>query len=277
MSKPIIGITAMPTKINAGTALARNINFQKDEVFEMITEFGGIPLLIPNVMPSSDISVLINKLDGLLLSGGQDVHPNSYDKELKIRYGQCQDLTGQPFERPMSFEPNKSRDTLEIALYKAAKLKSMPVLGICRGMQIINVAEGGTLYQELPQNSKLLAHELEKEGYIHHHSVNIKNDTLIHEVFGNTTYITASSHHQAIECLASELVASGIADDGIIEFIENKDPSCFIVGIQGHFEKTRFNYPKYNELVVRFINECKRGFPSECISKRHNFESSSSV
>lgn len=260
--KPVIGISAISTRINAGTTASRQVTFVKDEVLDLISDLGGMPIIIPNIPDPNKISSLVNCIDGLVLSGGEDLSPELYGEKLEIVYDNKTDMLGKPYSRPPFNQPTERRDKTEIFLYKYAKKRNLPIIGICRGMQLINVAEGGSLYQELPPDLSV-QHEHDTDGFTHHHNVIIQRDTKIYEIFKCDTYITATTHHQAIKKLANNLIASGIADDGIIEYIESKDKNLFVIGLQGHPEKARFNYDKYNQLFKLFLNYALKQKKSE--------------
>ncbi|AVR98919.1 gamma-glutamyl-gamma-aminobutyrate hydrolase family protein [Pseudoduganella armeniaca] len=253
---PLIGVSIGRFHMGAGTSQARLMTGIKQEVLDSVTEAGGIPLLIPVDCPH-DAAQVMAALDGLVLSGGQDVDPSNYGQEQQVTYGATETATGVPFSRPKSWQPCALRDSSELALYRAAKAAELPVLGICRGMQLINVAEGGTLHQEILMPGAI-SHELDSEGYVHHHFVRFGAGTRVRDIFGVEQYIVPSTHHQAIARLGDGLVACGVAEDGVPEFIEHADPRHFIVGVQGHPEKAGHNFDGYRALFHHFRLECQR-------------------
>ncbi len=256
MNGPIIGITTNSLKISLNFSQTQKVVLVAHFYIDPIIKEGGIPILIPNTIPEGSISKLIDKLDGILLIGGQDVDSRSYGQKRKINYSKNVDSIGTPYERPIAFQPDFQRDQLEIALYKEAKKRCIPIFGICRGMQIINVAEGGSLIQEVDENS-IVRHWIDEDGYIHHHTVDILEGSLMYEIFRENEYCTSSAHHQAIDQLGRNLIASGVAKDGIVEFIESANKDQFIIGIQGHPEKTMKNFDKYTNIFKKFISDCK--------------------
>jgi putative glutamine amidotransferase len=199
----------------------------------------------------------VRSLDGIFLPGGPDVSPGAYGQECRIDYTDRAVGIGRPYYRPMMMAPDPRRDEFEIALYHAAKGVGLPILGICRGMQLINVAEGGTLHQEVSDVATLM-HELDSNGYNHHHPVTLRESTCVYDVLQVKTCFSPSIHHQAVDRPGRSLVVSGTASDGVIEFIEHEDPSVFVVGIQGDIERARRNHEGFDKLYQRFVDECRR-------------------
>ncbi len=251
-NKLLIGITTSKREVN--------VNFSKQEIFYISKAFNDLLKDFDHVIPvflSSDTDAnhskeIIEKLDGLILSSGEDIDPSIYNAKNLINYDENIKDAGFAHNRPMLCAPNKRRDLFEISLYKAAKEKNIPVLGICRGMQIINVAEGGTLHQEIPTTD--ISHFIEKDAWIHYHPISVKSDTKLFDIFKTNTYSVSSDHHQAVDKLGENLVASALADDGIIEIVEHEDHN-FIMGLQGHIEKITNNFPLYNKVIEAFIEE----------------------
>lgn len=160
--------------------------------------------------------------DGLVLGGGCDVDP--------ARYGQV--------VRPgVGVKVDPARDATDFALFERAWKESMPVLGICRGLQVINVALGGTLVQDIPsERPSPVAHQRsEKEKTRRDHTVRVADGTLLREIAGTTEISVNSRHHQAIERPARGLIVSANAPDGTIEAVEG-DRNRWLVGVQWHPE-----------------------------------------
>jgi putative glutamine amidotransferase len=179
---------------------------------------GAVALLLsPDDAVADDPGRVLDLLDGLLLSGGSDVNPVSYGAEL------------QPETRPAREE----RDRFEIALARAAVARDMPLLAVCRGMQILNVAFGGTLNQHIP-NLEIHRHS---RGAFHDHEVVLEPGSLAADVIGRERLRVKSHHHQAVAALGEGLVISGrAAEDDLIEAIEM--PGCgFALGVLWHPEE----------------------------------------
>ncbi|MBH1989257.1 MAG: gamma-glutamyl-gamma-aminobutyrate hydrolase family protein [Myxococcaceae bacterium] len=234
--KPIIGITTV------STILEKPLVMLAQSYVDLIASAGGIPVLLtqdPEVMKI---------LEGLLIIGGQDLDARLYQPKPRVVYrAGC----NMPWKRPLDYAPNRRRDDFEIELYQAAKKKRIPILGICRGLQLINVAEGGTLYEELPK-SKVL-HESGPDGWAEGHFIRIDSQSRTFNFFKTQSYYLSSRHHQGIKDLASSLRASAWAEDGLVEIVEWAGPDQWIFGVQGHIEQTRHNFPLYQNMIDDFI------------------------
>lgn len=230
--KPIIGIT-MTTN---------NGQYCINEAYvKSIIQAGGIPVNIPFGV-ESDVEQLLEGIDGLLLTGGVDVHPHFFDEEPHINIGQIM----------------LERDEVELVLTEAALKKTMPIFGICRGIQLLNVALGGTLYQDI--NS-----QYEQEPILHQqnarrreasHYIEITKGSQLHEIFGKDKVAVNSFHHQALKKVPDIFEVTAKASDGIIEAIEMKDyPYC--VGVQWHPEEMAITGEEYaQKLFKSFIDAC---------------------
>lgn len=211
---------------------------------DLIAELGGIPMLVTRE------AEVIERADGLLIIGGQDVDPAFWHAKPEVDYENVPGV-GRRFCRPLDYAPNIKRDQFELALYKRAKERKIPILGICRGLQLINIAEGGTLYQELPESA--VQHETGSDGWTHAHSVRIDPGSLTHKLMDVESYVTSSRHHQGIDRLGHGLKASAWAEDNLIEVIESSSDDQWMMAVQGHLEQTRANWPLWDRLVTAFI------------------------
>jgi putative glutamine amidotransferase len=165
-------------------------------------------------------------MDGLLLSGGSDLDPGYYGEEPVPELGVTV----------------PERDAFEMALLEHALRRGMPIFGICRGMQILNVALGGTLYQDLPSQlgKGVLKHWQDKPKWQSAHEVEVREGSWIREVTNSRFVEVNSYHHQGIKDLAGGLVVSARSSDGVVEAIESRDFSKrWIVGVQWHTEAMR--------------------------------------
>ena len=233
MKKPIIGIVSNYEYIPKGT-FQKKVHDVNEDYLNMIISGGGIPLIIPFNNSEKDVKNISNVIDGLLLIGGDDISENCYKNNK---------ATGN------------LRDIFEIEIYKCCKKQQKPILGICRGMQLINVAEKGTLKNIDEKNIK---HNIESDGWVNHHEIYIINDTKLNKIIDLDKYFVSSVHHQQIEQLGDNLIVSSKSNDGVIESIENNKKN-FIFGFQGHIEKCLTNLDKYNNIIDEFIMEASNG------------------
>lgn len=194
-----------------------------------IEEAGGEPILIARPDEEAIIHA-VEDADGVLFSGGDDVDPPHYGQEKRACLGKC-DPTG--------------RDHVELTIAKHAHAKQIPILGICRGLQMLNVFHGGTLYQdithEMPNSKKHDCRDTEDNTPLRSHrahDVDIEQDSLLHKITGATSVAVNSLHHQGIERLAPNLRASAHAHDGLVEGIELPGYPFFL-GVQWHPEELK--------------------------------------
>lgn len=226
--KPIIGITTLYEPRNDNIVSSINYNYP------MSVNIGGAtPILIPAMDKEEDIDNYINTIDALVLSGGEDVEP--------LRYGE------NPIKEIKYTSPE--RDEYEIKLYLKALEKDMPVLGICRGIQLMNIGSGGTLYQDINvQIENCLGHFPTNNPYRNYcHTVNIDKDSRLYNIFGKEELKVNSFHHQAVKKLADNFKVTAKSSEGIIEGIEHIDKK-FVIGVQWHPEGLTINHPHFISL-----------------------------
>jgi putative glutamine amidotransferase len=183
---------------------------------QAVVSAGSIPLLVP-ALPAVPPEEVVERLDGLLLTGGGDVDPR--------RYGAV--------PSPQSGGIDEERDSLEISLVRRAVEAGLPTLAICRGCQLLNVALGGTLIQHLPEVSDL-AHLVPERRSAIVYDIEVQQGSRLSAIVGSSSLGVNSIHHQAVERTAPELAAVGRADDGVVEAIEH--PSLPMLGVQWHPE-----------------------------------------
>jgi putative glutamine amidotransferase len=253
---PVIGITSNIDYINRGPFKSKQ-TILPYEYIDIVTSANCIPYIISSkIDPKKHIGQLSDMLDGLILIGGQDIASELYGEKSEITYSNnTKSILGEPFQRPEILKPEVAKDIFEVELYHTVKEKGIPILGICRGMQIINVAEGGSLYQELTEVEKI-DHFISEQIVTPYHSLLIKPKSKFHRLLGKTEYFTSSIHHQAVKTLGEDIIASGHSEDNIIELIEHKDSSRFILGIQGHAELTLKNLNLYKNVFDDFFEHC---------------------
>jgi putative glutamine amidotransferase len=187
-----------------------------------VSAAGGIPLMLSPLIGPSYAARALDGVDGLVLTGGEDVDPAWYNTE----------------RSPLSNPPSRERDLFELALFAAARQRELPILGICRGIQLINVALGGTLYQDLPS---------ERPGPVDHnragtrtdrsHAIQLAPRSLAADVLGADSVRVNSFHHQGIRDLAPGLIATGWSEDGLIEVVEAAAGQPWMLAVQWHPEE----------------------------------------
>ncbi|MFN3820860.1 MAG: gamma-glutamyl-gamma-aminobutyrate hydrolase family protein, partial [bacterium] len=205
---------------------------------QFILRGGGIPILLTPGDFIQEIAAIVERLDGIVLTGGVDVDPALYGES----------------KHPTTQGCNPSRDRFEIALLHEARRKGRAILGICRGIQLINVAFGGTLYQDIPSqlDGALHHHQWEdnKESY---HPVLLTRYSPLTEIFKCEELRVNSSHHQAVKELGKGLVPLAASSDGVIEALHCPDDR-FTIAVQWHPERM-LNDPLQLELAKWFIRQ----------------------
>lgn len=222
----------------------------------ILVALGCIPIIIPNAISVEDCKDIVAKVDGLVLIGGQDISPSLYGQVCKVSYSPSVSGIGEPYNRPALLKPDEHRDNIEKATYMSAREKGIPVLGVCRGMQLINVAEGGSLKQEI--EGDVLDHALDHDGWINYHEVEVVSHTRLREIVGKEKFLVSSIHHQCVDRLGQNIVASAFSVDGMVEAIEVDEPDVFVVGIQGHIEKSLKNTPEILAIWKAFETSAKK-------------------
>lgn len=217
MPKPLIGITTRNGKDLDGHPLAA----LQHSYINAIIQAGGMPIPIPAMLAEEDFLDLYSRLDGILFSGGGDVSLEYFNGSAHPRIG----------------EADHGRDTTEIILMRTAVNDGKPVLGICRGAQVMNVALGGTLYTHIHDQLKsALDHDY--PGNLRRvlvHPVNVDETTHSAEIFGETLLNVNSLHHQGLKEIAPSLRVAGYAPDGLVEVMEIPDHP-YAVAVQWHPE-----------------------------------------
>ncbi len=218
MPVPIIGVTPTPSHSQSGS-----IQFCIGEKYtSALIQAGACPVIIPLDTPDEALEALLPRLDGVLFSGGGDVHPRHY---------------GDPGSTLVS-EVDEQRDRVEFFLLKKILITGQPFLGICRGLQVINVGLGGTIYEDMPaQNEKLLRHAFNDDFPRDYpaHSVQIQNGSRLEHILQAESLPVNSLHHQGIWRLAPGLNATAFAPDGLVEGIELENHP-FGLAVQWHPE-----------------------------------------
>ena len=203
---------------------------------------GGIPVILPLTNKEEDMEEIMSRLDGFLITGGPDIDPRLYGEEVVIESG--------------ILTPN--RDHTEMSVLKKAIALNKPVLGICRGMQIMNVAMGGTLYQDLAsQHPEDCDHTMPKPAIKPYHEVDIMKDTPLYQWIGQAVLGVNTLHHQAVKDLAEGLKVQAISKGGdLVESFWAPDKK-FYCGVQWHPEFLFQKYPEHKTIFQAFVDACK--------------------
>lgn len=222
--KPLVGIT---------TDLKNKHNSIEEAYAKAVVKYGGLSVLLPTLEHEQSYFLeLIQRVDGLLIPGSRDMDPHYYDQE------------PHPKLNPMNHE----RTEAEFIALEMAVENNKPVLGICGGMQFINVFYGGSLYQDIPALiDKPLVHE---KGSVH--PVEVKEGSWLHNIIGEKEINVKSYHHQAVHRLGKDLAISAVSPDGIIEGLESEEHS--IVAVQWHPELEDTEISK--RIFEHFIKNC---------------------
>lgn len=182
---------------------------------------GGRPVLLPPGGDAAEAKATVGILDGVVIAGGGDVDPAFYGAT----------------RHPATGVSAPGRDAWELSIAEAAIRMNVPLLGICRGMQVLNVACGGTLHQHIPDLVGHEAHSGSAAGY-GTHQVRVISGTTVRSIFPGGGYFDVPTyHHQAVDKIGDGLVPVAWADDGIIEAVEAESPGTFLVGVQWHPEQ----------------------------------------
>ena len=199
-------------------------DYLKRSYYEAVERSGGIALLLPNTGRLDKTREYLSTVDGILVSGGNDVDPIFYREKKKAS----------------NLSIARERDIFEIALARKAKAKRVPVLAICRGMQLVNVAFGGNLHQDFRFEKEFMDHTLKgSAGYGRRHPVTIEEGSKLFGVIGKTKIVTNTDHHQMVKRVAPGFVATAWSRrDGVIEAIESRDGHYFLC-VQWHPELMR--------------------------------------
>lgn len=240
---PIIGISTSFLKITEKPFTQHQRIYVNNGYIESIIKAGGIPLLIPMSDNVTTIDELLNLTDALVLSGGHDVDPAHYGEQ------------PHPLLGPIA----PQRDKIDMHLIRKAAAAKKPILGICRGMQILNVAFGGSLYQDISvysQESPSI-HSLGAQTNAGSHEIEITPHSVLHKIFGVQRLETNSYHHQAVKMIAPGFSAVAKAKDGLIEGIAKTDDS-WTIGVQWHPETMTESHPQMIKLFQALVSEAKK-------------------
>ena len=203
--------------------------------YQALLSAGALPVVVPIIDDRAALTEYLNRLDGFLFTGGEDIPPQAYGQKKHVRTQVC---------HPRRFA--QDRLLAELVLQR-----EIPVLAICMGMQLVNVVYGGTLIQDIETD---IQHTPIDEGNDSYHSIVLEEESLLHQILGATDLEVNSAHHQAVERLAPGLRVLARASDGIVEAVQMTDREFFL-GVQWHPERIA-DRPEQRRLFEAFVSAC---------------------
>ncbi|MFZ5631948.1 MAG: gamma-glutamyl-gamma-aminobutyrate hydrolase family protein [Bacillota bacterium] len=235
--KPLIGITCAWDEDKGRVYLG-------GMYIKAVQAGGGVPLPLAGAADEGSLDRIAGVIDGLILSGGPDVDPVFFGEE----------------PLPGSQEICPGRDAFEIAMAGRALAANMPVLGICRGMQVLNIAAGGDIYQDIYSqlNNRLIKHFQQAPRWHPTHEIVIRPGTVLASILGPEAVRVNSFHHQAVRKVAPGFMVSAQSADGVIEALESPD-FRFALGIQCHPETLWERRPLFLNLFKKLVEAAKKG------------------
>jgi putative glutamine amidotransferase len=241
---PLIGITC--SRVTGGAwgmhSLGHFMDYTFSEYSQAILHSGGAAVIIPAAQDRKSLERILSSVQGLILSGGPDVHPRRFGEEPLAGLG----------------EVDETLDRMELMAAGLAVEKNLPVLGICRGIQVLNIALGGTLYQDIPsQLPESICHAPKADKAVNTHMVRIEPGSRLHRLFGKREIWVNGKHHQSVKDVAPGLVVTARAKDGVIEAVEFPGKR-FVIGVQWHPEGTWRDDPHSGKLFQTFVKTARQ-------------------
>jgi len=234
VTRPVVGVTL-------GDGDEPGVHAVREDYVRSVEQSGAVPVVLPPV-PPADVPALLDRLDGILLSGGADVDPAVYGQEPHPRLGRV----------------NRRRDEFELALVREALRRDVAILAICRGHQVLNVATGGTLVQDI---ASLVQGQVRHDGkgprWRCAHRVEVTTPSRLREILGEDALSVNSIHHQAVDRVGDGLVVSArCPEDGVIEGLE-RPASRFVVAVQWHPESFWNRPHSFQRLFDAHADACR--------------------
>ena len=238
---PIIGISGSIIVEEGGDFPGFERAYVNDDYIQSVADLGAIPMILPLVYDDEIIKLQVESIDALILSGGHDVNPLLWQE--------------QPHTKLQAILPK--RDTFDMKLLEYALELKKPILGICRGEQVINVYAGGNLYQDLSlSKNSYIKHNQVHLPYAPTHNIEIIQNTKLYDILKEDSIVVNSFHHMAVKEVAPGYIVSAISKDGIVEGIE-KEGEDFVLGVQWHPEMMRKD-SGMKKIFKALINEARK-------------------
>jgi putative glutamine amidotransferase len=231
--RPVVGITL-------GDGDEPGLHAMREDYVRSVEQAGAVPVVLPPVRPE-DVGLLLDRLDGLVLSGGVDVDPSLYGRAPHPKLGRV----------------NRRRDDFELALVREALERDTPTFGICRGQQVLNVARGGTLVQDIPSEwTGAMGHDARGRRWRRAHDVDVLPGTRLRALLGRDWVAVNSFHHQAVADIGDGLVVSARSRDGIVEGLELPGRR-FVLAVQWHPESFWEREESFQRLFDAHAEACR--------------------
>jgi putative glutamine amidotransferase len=242
MPRPLVALTASSTP-PAGPGHSRRVRIN-DAYVRALQAAGLVPLIIPPSLNDEEARALVAGVAGIVLSGGEDVDPSTYGAT----------------RHPATQQAHAGRDASELALIAAAHDAKRPLFAICRGVQLLNVALGGTLVQDLPSlRPDAIRHTWDDARDQRVHGITVQPGSRLAAALGTTALHANSMHHQAVDRLATSLHATAHAPDGVVEGVEFAGDDWWALGVQWHPEElTDDPHPWDRALFAAFAHQCRQ-------------------
>jgi putative glutamine amidotransferase len=237
--RPLIGINTDYRVVAKGRTPH---SFMHSGYYDCVLTAGGLPILIPPLNKEQDLAPIVDRLDGVILTEGDDMDPQ------KMGLGPHPSIKVMP----------ERREVADRLLCKLVQQKRLPTLGVGVGMQELNVVYGGGLYQHLPEDMPKGIPHRDPQGGVHRHWVIMEKGTLMEDIYGEGEIGVNSYHHQGIRKVAPGFRASALAPDGLVEAIESKDENWFCVGVQWH-PQNEGNISLDMQLIEAFVTAAAKG------------------